>query len=72
MTVTQEQLDKVQKVIDNCAQAMFDDREFNAGPNGVNAHEASWALDVVAEILGLRPSHALLDDLYNDAWEEPF
>lgn len=76
MELTTDQRDELTALMSTCAEAMFEDREWNApvylngdivGGNGTNAYEASNALDAVAQILGLDGPSGICDAMYGAA-----
>jgi hypothetical protein len=74
--LTNDQVDELTALMQSCAEASYEDREWNApvydaelrvrGANGVNSHEATMALNPVAAILGIPGPSSLLDDMYGD------
>lgn len=77
ITLTADQIDELTALMQSCAEAGYEDCEWNApvydaeghirGANGVNSHEATLALNPVAAILGIPGPSSLLDDMYGDA-----
>ncbi len=76
ITLTSDQVDELTALMQGCAEAGYEDCEWNApvydaegnirGANGVNSHEAAMALNAVAAIVGIPGPSYLLDDMYGD------
>lgn len=71
--LTDEQSNALASLMEGCAQAIFEDREWNApvylngevvGGNGCNAYEAADVLNAVAAILGLDSPTDISDAMY--------
>lgn len=60
-----ELMNELDGLMQDCAQAQYDDHEMNADGCGVNPYEAASPLEVVARVLGMKGPRARLDALYD-------
>lgn len=68
ITIGSDKAAELTQFMHDCAEAVKDDSELNAGGNGVPGIHAMRVLDEVAEILGIDGPRAILDREYGGAW----
>lgn len=66
-SITPDQTAALEELMQDCAQAQFDDGEFNVDGNGVSGYGAHSVLQKVADILGIEGPRGRLDRLYEEA-----